>query len=298
MIQEVGGHPHLRLAGESEAWDILRVDLRRSQFVTRRDALGVHGRQRPVLAGQKVQAKGLAEEIIPVHRAVEVTNARLVAVGFVGIGGLRRRVKVELAVHGQMHVRRGVALDQGAEAALVFGQAVLVGVAGNIVGEGNLAEVGGDVRHHVVRTIDVREFGEASEGDAQALVIELVRLGLGQLADGDVDLLGDSLQLLLCGFGGSGDFLHLGLGLSHLSGRRLLLLALRVQAGSQFIDLRFQCANFFHRTAFDDDGLGHDVALVVFGGFGVRGRAGGQCCNSTERGSSQERGLKRHRRSL
>ena len=72
MIQEVVGDAHLGLTRPDEAWDVLGVDLRRRDLVAGRDALGVHGRQRPSLTSEEVPAI-----VVHIQRAVQVTDARV-----------------------------------------------------------------------------------------------------------------------------------------------------------------------------------------------------------------------------
>ena len=64
LLVPVLGDAQLRLAGPVEADGILRVDGGRRHFVARRDAVAVERRQRPVLAGQQLQAQR-----IPVDRS-------------------------------------------------------------------------------------------------------------------------------------------------------------------------------------------------------------------------------------
>ena len=79
--------------------------------------------QRPVLAGQELQALR-----VPIHCAIDVADAQIVGVAFVGVGGLRAAQEVELAIEGQMGVGIDIALRQHRKPALARGEAQFRGV--------------------------------------------------------------------------------------------------------------------------------------------------------------------------
>lgn len=111
--------------------------------------------------------------IRPVDRRVEMSHARREGVGFVEIRGLRGAEEVEFAIAGERGDGIDLALDQQRQAALALGQAPFGGMADFVVGEGNRAEIGVDVRFHIVVAIHAFESEEAAGGDRQALVAKL-----------------------------------------------------------------------------------------------------------------------------
>ena len=164
LVAEILGQADARLTGPGEAGDVLCVDRRRNDFVARRYAFALQGRERPALAGEEMQA-----HVVPIDRAVEIADAQVVGIAFVRVGRIGGTEEIELAIKGRD--RRGVdgAFDQTRYAALAGGEAQFVHPRERSIFSRNATERDvGDVRTLVALAPQTfrREEAAGSDGDA------------------------------------------------------------------------------------------------------------------------------------
>ncbi|MGH6878398.1 MAG: hypothetical protein ACREHV_13640 [Rhizomicrobium sp.] len=115
--------------------------------------------------------------IVPVDRAVEVADARLIRIALVGIGARRGAQKVELPIHRQMRHRIDIALDETRDAALPRGHAKFVGMRRRTVAVRNSAIAGANIGEFLTGAIHGFRREEAAQRDRYALEANLLVLG-------------------------------------------------------------------------------------------------------------------------
>ena len=258
-----------------KARHILRFDDQRGHFLARRNTATVERQKRPVLAGQQVDAAVFA---IPVDCAVEMADARVIAVALVRVGSLRCALEVEFAIHRQRGVRIGLALRKEGHAALARRQSAFADVIVMCIGERN-AKTARNVVSLEMLAINTCEFQETTRGQANTFEIGITLLVL--LIDRAGDL---RVGRSFCQFRRFRDALaqraDLLFSLRDLLGAARLRSMLGIKPILQSCDLRPQTRHLFHDLRIMDRRsrrckgrtAGHGAMAMVMRGRSLRCR--------------------------